>query len=252
VEIDSEKWRQTLIEAALVLGLTVTVDQARTMGDHALELLKWNRVTNLTTITDPLDVALKHYVDALAAAPWIGDRARVLDAGSGGGFPGIPLAILRPNLSVTLVDSVRKKVSFLKHAIRTLKLSGIDAVHGRLEDLCLMSDYRGKYDRVVCRAFSSLENFATLALPFLSPGGCLLAMKGAQANHSHKTASQKNDGPIILGGNSFSMRTHRYRLPLLDARRSLVVLTPLDERLRMKAEAGGWKSSFNLKNKWSD
>jgi 16S rRNA (guanine527-N7)-methyltransferase len=226
VEIDSEKWRQTLIEGALALGLTVTANQARTMGEHALQLLQWNRVTNLTTITDPLDVALKHYVDALAAAPWIGDRARVLDAGSGGGFPGIPLAILRPDLSVLLVDSVRKKVSFLKDAIRTLGLSGIDAVHGRLEDLCRLPEYRGKFDRVVCRAFSSLEDFANLTWPFVSPGGCLLAMKGPKASHAHETANQKEAGSIILGGTSFSMRIHRYRLPFLDARRSLVLLTP--------------------------
>ena len=229
MEIDSEKGRQTLIEGACSLGLTVSDGQARTMGEHAMELLQWNRVTNLTTITGPLDVALKHYVDALAAAPWIGDRARVLDAGSGGGFPGVPLAILRPDLSVTLVDSVRKKVSFLKHAIRTLGLNGIDAVHGRLEDLCLLPEHRGKFDRVVCRAFSSLEDFATLALPFLSPGGRLLAMKGPQADCSQETANQKDGGSIILGGTSFSMRIHRYRLPLLDARRSLVVLTPLPE-----------------------
>lgn len=227
MKIDSDTWRQAVIEGASGFGLDVSVGQAQTMGRHALELLQWSRVTNLTTITEPMDVAVKHYVDALAAAPWIGDRARVLDAGAGGGFPGIPLAILRPDLSFTLVDSVRKKVSFLKHAVRTLGLSGIDAVHGRLEDLCLRPEYAGKFDLVICRAFSSLEGFANLTLPFLSPGGCLLAMKGPRADHAYETTTQKDDGSIILGGTSFSMRIHRYRLPLLDARRSLVVLTPL-------------------------
>ena len=227
MNIDSDTWRQAVIEGASELGLDVSVDQARTMGRHALELLQWNRVTNLTTITEPLDVAVKHYVDALAAAPWIGDRCRVLDAGAGGGFPGIPLAILRPDLSVTLVDSVRKKVSFLKHAIRTLGLSGTDAVHGRLENLRLLPDYGGRYDRVVCRAFSSLEDFANLTLPFLAPGGSLLAMKGPQSGLAQETANQKDGGSIIFGGTSFSMRIHRYRLRLLDAPRSLVMLTPL-------------------------
>jgi 16S rRNA (guanine527-N7)-methyltransferase len=237
VEIDSEKWRQTLIEGAMALGLTITVGQARTMGEHARELLQWNRVTNLTTITDPMEVALKHYVDALAASPWIGENARVLDAGSGGGFPGIPLFILRSDLSVTLVDSVRKKVSFLKHAIRSLGLSGVDAVHGRLEALGRLPEYSGKYDRVVCRAFSSLEDFAGLAMPFLSPGGCLLAMKGPQTNHAaHGAADQMGDGAIILGGISFSMQIHRYRLPFLDARRSLVRLTPMSEVRGSKTE----------------
>ncbi len=229
MKIDSHTWRQAVIQGASGLGVDVSVDQARAMGRHALELLQWNRVTNLTTITEPLDVAVKHYVDALAAAPWIGDQVRVLDAGSGGGFPGIPLAILRPGLSVTLVDSVRKKVSFLKHAIRALGLSGIDVVHGRLEDLGVLPAYRGKYDRVVCRAFSSLEAFANLTLPFLAPGGCLLAMKGPQANQSQDIANQKDDGSIVLGGTFFSMQIHRYCLPLLHARRSLVMLTPTAE-----------------------
>ena len=81
MEIDSEKWRQTVIEGALTLGLEITDGQARSMGGHARELLQWNRVTNLTAITDPLEVAFKHYVDALATAPWIGDRTHVLDHG---------------------------------------------------------------------------------------------------------------------------------------------------------------------------
>ncbi|BBO66174.1 ribosomal RNA small subunit methyltransferase G [Desulfosarcina alkanivorans] len=225
--IDSEQWRQTVIRGALVWGVAVSDAQARIMGRHALELLHWNRTTNLTAITDPLAVAVKHYVDAVAVVPWIHRGARILDAGSGGGFPGIPLNILRPDLSVTLVDSVRKKVSFLKYAIRTLNLNGITAVHGRLEDLGPSPPYRGSYDLVVCRAFSSLEDFAGRTLPFLSPGGSLLAMKGPQSDPDQENENHKDDGPIVLGGTSFSVRRHRYRLPFLDAQRSLVRLTPV-------------------------
>ncbi len=229
MKIDSEQWRQTVIAGALTLGVEVNGDQARTMGRHARELLQWNRVTNLTAITDPLEVAVKHHVDALASAAWIGTDLRVLDAGSGGGFPGIPLKILRPDLSVTLVDSVRKKVSFLKHAIRTLGLSGINAVHGRLEDLGVLPQYHGKFDMVVCRAFSSLEDFAALTRAFLAPEGSLLALKGPQAGHAQKTANHTDDRIIRLSGTSYCMHIHRYRLPLLDSQRSLVRLTPISE-----------------------
>jgi len=229
VKIDSDQWRQTVITGALAMGVAVSVDQARAMQRHARELLQWNRTTNLTAITDPLQVAVKHYVDALAAVSRISDGARILDAGSGGGFPGIPLKIVRPDLSVTLVDSVRKKVSFLKYAVRTLSLSGINAVHGRLEDLGRLPPYRRRFDLVVCRAFSSLDDFAKLTRPFLSPGGSLLAMKGPQANHAHETENRKDGGAIILGGTSFSMHIDRYRLPVLDARRRLVWLTPVSE-----------------------
>lgn len=229
MKIDSEQWRQTVIQGALASGVDVSDDQARIMGRHAVELLQWNRTTNLTAITDPLDVAVKHYVDAVAVAPWIDRGARILDAGSGGGFPGIPLCILRPDLSVTLVDSVRKKVSFLKYAIRTLSLTGIDAVHGRLEDLGGLPLYRGKFDVVVCRAFSALNDFAKLTLPFIASSGSLLAMKGPQVDRDQETENRKDDGTVILGGRSFSMHIHRYRLPLLDAQRSLLQLTPITE-----------------------
>lgn len=221
--IDSGRWRQTVIDGAAFLGLKVSRDQAAAMERHARELLQWNQVTNLTAITEPLEVAVKHYIDALAAAPWINEGARLLDAGTGGGFPGIPLKILRPDLTITLVDSVRKKVSFLKHAIRTLGLDGIDAVHGRLEELGASSPYHGSFDVVICRAFASLEKFVTLARPFLIPGGRLLAMKGRDPD----LPAERTDAAEtrVIAGTRCSFQHHRYRLPFLNAQRSLIILT---------------------------
>jgi len=227
MRIDSDQWQRTVIEGASALGLKVTNDQARAMGDHARLLLDWNRTTNLTAITEPMAVAIKHDVDSLAAVCWIGDAVRILDAGSGGGFPGIPLKILRPDLSITLVDSVRKKVSFLKHAIRTIGLEGIEAVHGRLEALGESPGYRGAFDMVVCRAFSSLETFAERTAGFLAPGGSLLALKGPQTDHPLETAG--NGSAIRLGGRSFTIHVHRYQLPVLNLQRRAVRLTPVAE-----------------------
>jgi 16S rRNA (guanine527-N7)-methyltransferase len=224
MEIDSEQWRQTVIEGACALGLQVSEADAGSMGRHARELLQWNRVTNLTAITDPFEVAVKHYVDAVAAASRIAAGIRVLDAGSGGGFPGIPLKIVRPDLSVTLVDSVRKKVSFLKHAIRSLGLTGIDAVHGRLEALARLPSLQKKFDLVVCRAFSSLNDFVRLTLPFLSTGGSLLALKGRETEAAPEKAHGEQDGIISFHGHSFGIQIHPYRLPFLNAERSLVWL----------------------------
>jgi 16S rRNA (guanine527-N7)-methyltransferase len=231
VEIDSDRWRRTVIDGALALGVTVSDRQARLLGRHAVALLDWNRTTNLTSITDPQAVALKHVVDAAAAVPWVGEARRVLDAGSGGGYPGMVLKILRPDLSVTLVDSVRKKVSFLNYAIRTLGLTGIEAVHGRLEELGRRPVYRQQFDLVVCRAFASLEKFAVMGAPFLSPGGRLLALKGRETEAGCRHTTQSGRGRIVFGGASFAVQTHCYRLPVVDARRSLVRLTPEDGRL---------------------
>jgi 16S rRNA (guanine527-N7)-methyltransferase len=176
-----------------------------------------------------LDVAVKHYVDSLAAVPFIGDATRVLDAGSGGGFPGIPLKILRPDLSLTLVDSVRKKISFLKQAIRTLELTDVDAVHGRLESMERQPDYRGMFDLVICRAFSSLVDFVARTEDFLAPGGRLMALKGPQIDHPEEDAGVEGEAVIHHGGKPFSIHVHHYRLPILDSRRRLVTLTSRKE-----------------------
>ena len=222
VKIDSESWRRTLVKGARGLGVPVTDKQARAMGRHAAELLFWNQTTNLTAIVDPMDVAIKHYVDAIAVVSRIEKAKRVLDAGSGGGFPGIPLKIMRPDLSVTLVDGVRKKVSFLKHAIRILRLDNIEAVHGRLENLAKSAPYQSGFDLVVCRAFSSVEKFALLGIPFLAQGGRLLAMKGPDADNEAFLSSPT----IAFGGLSFDLHVDTYRLPILNAERCLIVLTP--------------------------
>ena len=227
MKIDSGQWQRTVIEGAAALAIEVADDQVRAMNAHARLMLEWNRTTNLTAITDPNEVAVKHYVDSLAAVLWIGEGVRILDAGSGGGFPGIPLKILRPELSITLVDSVRKKVSFLKHAIRTIGLEGIDAVHGRLEALGESPHYRGAVDMVVCRAFSSLKTFAEQTAEFLAPGGSLLALKGPQTDHPLETAG--NGSTTRLGGRSFAIHVYRYQLPILNLQRRAVRFTALTE-----------------------
>ena len=237
MKIDSDQWRQTVVSGALQLDVTVSADQAKAMGAHARELILWNRTTNLTAITEPLEVAVKHYVDSLAAHSWVKKSARVLDAGSGGGFPGIPLNILRPDLAITLVDSVRKKVSFLKHAIRTLGLKNIDAVHGRLETLGRQPEYRSRFDTVICRAFSSLEDFSARTAAFVAPGGCMVALKGPQADHPAEEGTGISDGSVIdLGGACFRISVHRYRLPILDSQRRVVRLTPMTEARGQRPE----------------
>ena len=224
MEIDSEAWQWTVIAGAAELGVEVSPEQAQAMSVHAGELLQWNRISNLTAITDSVEVAIKHHVDSLALVNMIPEGARVLDAGAGGGFPGLPIKIIRPDLSITLVDSVRKKTSFLNYTIGKLNLRDIHAVHGRLEDLSEQSTYRGNFDVVICRAFSALEDFASLTLPFLSSGGSLLAMKGPQAEHDHEIDDIAEDETLVLAGIRFKVHIHRYTLPVLGDQRRLVRL----------------------------
>lgn len=226
--LDSEAWWKTVISGANELNVTVTRQQAQAMGLHARELIQWNRVSNLTAITDPTEVAIKHYVDSLAPIPLIPKGARVLDVGSGGGFPGLPIKIARPDIDIVLVDSVRKKTSFLNYTIGKLSMQGIHAMHARIEDLAIDPAFRGRFDIVISRAFAALENFADLSIPFLASGGSLLAMKGPQAKHNHETAAM-DDSPRTadFNGTRFKLRTRRYTLPMLGDRRRMVRLLPV-------------------------
>lgn len=164
--------------AALTAGLAALgLDLPEAACDKLLAfrdlLLKWNRTYNLTAVREPDQVLSHHLLDSLAILPRVADGS-LLDVGSGGGLPGIPLAIARPGLQVTLVDAVQKKVSFLQQAAIELGLSNVRAIHGRIEELA------GQYPQISSRAFSELGDFVGLTRHLLAPGGHWLAMKGVR------------------------------------------------------------------------
>ena len=139
-------------------------------------LMKWNRVHNLTAIKNPQEVLVWHLLDSLAILPWVGQAGRLLDVGSGGGLPGIPLAIARPSLFVTLVESAGKKVAFQRQAAIELGLIEVKSWQGRVEDFSVPEGQ--KFDWIVSRAFADLALFVTLTRHLLAEDGCWLAMKG--------------------------------------------------------------------------
>ncbi len=167
MHLGSADWKKLIVDGALRMGIDLSGEHTAAFARHAAELMQWNRKTNLTAITDPKAVALKHFVDCLAPVPKIPQCIRVLDIGSGGGFPGIPLAIVRPDLQVILIDASRKKISFLKHLIRTLPLAHTQALHIRSESLAADPDHAGAYGVIICRAFAALDDFITAAKPVL-------------------------------------------------------------------------------------
>ncbi len=174
------------------------------------ELLDWNARVNLTAITDPAEVLLKHFLDSLSLLEVYGaERARVLDIGAGAGFPGLPLKIARPQWEVVLLEATGKKVLFQRHIIELLGLHNVEAVHGRAEELARRVEYRGSFDLVTARAVAALPMLLEYAAPFCRVGGqILLPKKGelAEELEQGKRAARslgvvlKAERPVTLAG----------------------------------------------------
>jgi 16S rRNA (guanine527-N7)-methyltransferase len=201
------------------LGVTLEAVALERLNWLANELLRWNRTHNLTAITDPAEIREKHLADSLTLLPLLGTATRLLDLGSGAGFPALPLKIACPALEVVSVDAVGKKIAFQRHVARSLKLAGFTAVHGRAEELAAVPCCRAGFDLVTARALGSLPLLARLAAPCLAPGGRLIAMKGAEGE------AELAAGQAELAALGFACTAqHRLRLPVSGAERCLLVL----------------------------
>jgi 16S rRNA (guanine527-N7)-methyltransferase len=212
--VDRDALHGMLGEGAAALGVTLDDAQQNTLLDYVALLAKWNGVYNLTAIRDPRQMLIQHILDSLAIVPHLGEResATVLDVGSGGGLPGIVLAVARPGWRVTLNDIVHKKSAFQTQAKAELKLANLAVVTGRVEALRPGHEVPGGFDMIVSRAFADLADFVALARHLLVPGGSIWAMKGVQPD----------DEIARLPAGSQVERIVRLQVPALDAERHLI------------------------------
>ncbi|MDJ0986058.1 MAG: 16S rRNA (guanine(527)-N(7))-methyltransferase RsmG [Desulfobacterales bacterium] len=223
MEIGSREWQNLIKNGAQQLGIAIDKRICTAFATHAAELLHWNRKINLTTITAPRDIASKHFLDSLVPAKFIPEKARLLDIGAGGGFPGLPLKILKPSLSVLLIDGVRKKINFLKHVLRTLGMNQCEALHIRAEKLREDPKHLNSFDVIISRALSDLTSFVRNAVPLLAKQGRIIALKG-EVDQKALAALQ-----TVLSADRYTIEVEYYRLPDVDQRRSIVIIRPFNE-----------------------
>lgn len=175
----------TLIEGLTELDIKVEDGIIDRFREYKKLLKEWNEKINITAIKEDKEIDIKHFLDSVTVLKtgYIKDGQRIIDIGTGGGFPGIPLKIINNNLEVVLLDSLNKRIKFLNQVINTLGLDGITAIHGRAEDFGKNPDYREKFDVVVSRAVASLNILSEYCLPFVKVGGYFIAMKGPEINN---------------------------------------------------------------------
>lgn len=205
------------------LGLQINEDIIDSLDKFAYMLTEKNKVMNLTAITDADGIAVKHFADSLSLlkAADIKSGAKVLDLGTGAGFPGIPLLIAKPDINLTLIDSTAKKLGFVAESIDALGLQA-EVFHTRAEEAGKNKNYREKYDFVVSRAVAALNVLCEYCLPFVKVGGKFLAMKSALAEEELKNASNALN---ILGGRV----ADKFSFNLTDGERTVIIIEKVKE-----------------------
>ena len=210
--------------AASLLGIRLTAEQARKFQRLTGLLLDWNQRQNLTAITEPAEIDIKHYLDSLTLSLVAAEleSQRLIDVGSGAGFPGLPLAIAFPRLRVTLLDATARKLRFIDEVALALRLENVRTTHARAEDAGRDPTRREAYDIVVARALARLPVLLEYTLPFCRLGGRVIAMTGASA---HDEASAAAHAMEALGGELSAIEA--VKLPTLDRARHLVVINKI-------------------------
>ena len=182
-------------------------------------LIEWNEKINLTAITNPDEIILKHFIDSITISNYIKENSYIADIGTGAGFPGIPLKILRKDIKIVLVDSLNKRINFLNEIIQELNLENIQAIHARAEEFGRDKNYREHFDVVTSRAVANLSTLSEYLIPLSKIEGKCLCMKGPGVQEEIKDAKKAIE---ILGGTISNL--YEFKLPESDIERVVVEL----------------------------
>ncbi|SET25445.1 16S rRNA m(7)G-527 methyltransferase [Oceanobacillus limi] len=202
-------------------GITLTKRQLEQFSIYFNTLVEWNEKINLTALTSEEDVYLKHFYDSISAAFYhdFNTNSHICDVGAGAGFPSIPLKICFPDLKVTIVDSLKKRIGFLNHLAAQLELTDVAFYHDRAETFGKNSSFRESFDIVMARAVARMSVLSELCLPLCKVNGVFIAMKGSQAKEEISVA---NNAIELFGGEV--AKSHTFSLPMEDSERSIVII----------------------------
>lgn len=213
--------RDILVRGGALIGVPLTDQVVESYLYYIEQLKKWNRKINLTSLTGDVEIGVKHFVDSLTVVPYLHGAERVLDIGTGAGFPGLPLKIASPAIDLLLLESSQKKCFFLRHLVRELKLEGVQIVHGRAQGREIKERYAGGFDLVLSRALADLPASLQLALPYPKGGGHIVSMRGKKGEQEESEVDWTS-----LGLQLIEMRN--VTLPFVEETRVLLLLQRSD------------------------
>lgn len=204
------------------IGLEFTEEHLDKFLKYMNLLLEWNEKINLTAITEPEEVILKHFIDSLTISKYIENNKTLADVGTGAGFPGIALKIYRSDLKITLVDSLNKRINFLNEVIKELDLKEIKTVHSRIEDFGKNKEYREKFDYTTARAVANLSVLSEYLIPIAKIDGQCICMKGSNIEEELNTSK---NAIKTLGGKI--QKIEEFNLPKSDITRNVIIIKKL-------------------------
>ena len=218
------KNKEKLVCDAENIGVKLEEFHVKQFEKYQELLLEWNEKINLTAITEEDDIITKHFIDSLYCLKYINPNDRIIDVGTGAGFPGIPIKIVSRETKVTLLDSLNKRVVYLNDVIERLELKNIEALHGRAEEFGIKPEYREQYDVVTARAVANMKVISEYCLPFVKVGGKFVCMKGSEYKEELEEAKAHIGN---LGGKILDIE--EIILPGTDIKHTIIIIEKVKE-----------------------
>lgn len=240
--MEKEKFNDLMCLYGKQMGIEFNDKQLNQFYEYMRLLIEWNEKINLTAITAPGEIILKHFIDSLTINKYIENNKNIADVGTGAGFPGIPLKIYRPDLKVVLVDSLNKRIKFLNDVIFKLGLENIDTVHSRIEDFGKNKKYREIFDFVTARAVANLSTLSEYLIPISKIEGKCICMKG---NDIKEEVNNSRNAIKILGGKI--SKIDYFELPESNISRNIIIIDKIKNTPNKYPRKAGLPSKEPLK-----
>ena len=217
--MDIKEFSNLMIDYGKEINIVFTEEQLQKFYKYMNLLIEWNEKINLTAIVEPKEIILKHFIDSLTIIKYIELNKSVIDIGTGAGFTGIPIKIMREDLDITLLDSLNKRIHFLNEVIQKLELKNITAVHARIEEYAKNKQYRETFDIATSRAVANMTTLSEYMLPMVALEGKAICMKGSEISDE---ISKSKNSIKVLGGEI--AKIEEFTLPKSDNKRNLILI----------------------------